>query len=167
VKIAGTIRRTKVILMSRQGLPSSGAVPSEDVLRRMRVPLIRRAALLFSDRPSEETFVIDLALSGLFVERANPLPMGDEVDVRFFLPDNETPIVAGCRVAWWLRVAWWHPPATMLDFKDLPAGLGLSFVRIAPEDQQRVREYLSEYYQRDHKVRSFVRHDSGTEGETT
>jgi hypothetical protein len=125
----------------------------------MRVPLIRRAALLFPNRPAEETFAIDLALSGLFVERANPVPLGEELEVRFFLPDNETPIVAGC------RVAWWHPPATMLDFKDLPAGLGLEFVRIAPEDQTRVRDYLSEYYQRDPKVRSFVRHDASTEGE--
>jgi hypothetical protein len=139
--------------MSRQGLPRSGDVPSEDVLRRMRVPLIRRASLRFQNREAEETFVIDLALSGLFVERASPLEMGEPVEIRFFLPDNEVPIVAGC------RVAWWHPPAALLDFKDLPSGLGLEFVDIAVRDRERVRDYLSEYYRRDPKVRSFVRHE--------
>jgi len=127
------------------------------VLRRMRVPFIRRARLRRATGV-EELFVVDLALSGVFVEREAPLPDGETVEVEFHLPENDTPIVARC------RVAWWHPPASMLDFKDLPAGVGLEFVELPDEDQKRLHRYLSDYYRRDPRARRFVRHDA-PEGE--
>src|SRR5688572_15935970 len=98
--------------------------PTEDVLRRMRIPLIRRAALLWPDR-EEDVFAIDLALSGIFVERAQAMVVGEALGVRFWLPENELPIEARC------RVAWWHGPSASLDTKTLPPGAGLEFTDIA------------------------------------
>jgi hypothetical protein len=101
---------------------------------------------------TEETFVIDVGLSGAFVERKAPLNVGDGVEIRFCLPENEIPITARC------RVAWWHDERAPAQSKALPAGAGLEFTEIAPEDQQRLRDYLSDYYRREPNSRRFVRH---------
>lgn len=129
---------------------------SDDVLRRIRIPFVRRVTL---ERASciEELFVVDLGLSGIFVERATPLGIGEPVEVRFCLPENETAIVAHCRVAWWRSA----PPGSRV-----PAGAGLEFVDISAADQQRIRAYLAAYCRREPNSRRFVRPGAWTdEGE--
>ena len=64
------------------------------------------------------------ALRGVFVERAEPLPIGETVELRFRLPGNELPVATRC------RVAWWRPPDMELTSKTLPSGVGLEFVEI-------------------------------------
>ncbi len=128
-----------------------GRTPSEDVLSRIRVPLVRRASLVVAGR-TEEVFAIDVGLSGVFVERAVPLAPDERVEVQFYLPDNEIPITARC------RVAFWRGEPTPGESQGLPPGAGLEFVEMAPGDRERLREYLSDYYRREPKTRRFVRH---------
>ena len=120
--------------------PSGAAetAASDEVLDKVRIPFIQRAALLRPDG-EEPLFLVDLAISGAFAERADPLPVGERVRLRFRLPGNEIPLVVGC------RVAWSNPTGGRLVTKALPAGLGLEFVDMAEPDQVRLRAYLSDY----------------------
>jgi len=128
--------------------------PSEAVLRRLRVPFIRKASLERAGR-NEDVFVLDLGLSGIFIEIVEPLEVGETFDVRFCLPENERPIVAGCRVTRWQSAEGRRP-----------SGAGLEFVQIAEDDRQRVRGYLADYYRREGNARRFIRTGAGPdEGE--
>lgn len=117
--------------------PADAAV-SDEVLDKVRIPFIHRAVLL---RPQgeEPLFLVDLALTGAFAERAEPLPSGERVKLRFRLPGNEIPLIVSCRVAWSNR------NGGRLVTKALPAGVGLEFVEMPPLDLARLRSYLSDY----------------------
>jgi Tfp pilus assembly protein PilZ len=120
--------------------PSGSVVPAgdEDVLRKVRIPFIQRATLLLAEA-EEPLFLVDLGLEGVFAERAEPLPRGERVKLRFRLPGNEISMVVACRVAWANRTS------GRLVTKALPAGLGLEFVDMAAPDRARLRAYLSDY----------------------
>jgi Tfp pilus assembly protein PilZ len=129
--------------------------PSEEVLRRIRIPFIRRAELRCGSHV-EDVFLIDLSLLGAFVERGAPLELGQTVEIRFCFPDNETPLVVSCRVAWWepAKVRAVAPVAV----RALPAGAGLEFIEMSAADRERVRAYIAAYYLRDPNSRRFIRH---------
>lgn len=126
-------------------------VPEERVLSQLRIPFVRRASLMHGGG-SEEVFVIDLGLRGVFVERREPLPVGTEAQIRLPLPGNEIPLVARC------RVAWRHTADAPLASKELPAGIGLEFVELSDSDRTRLREQLEEYCRQNPRVRRFLRH---------
>lgn len=125
-------------------------VPSEDLLRRLRVALIRKATLSVEGRP-EEVLLIDVALTGAFVERAQPLPVGTSVELSFRLPDNEIPVQARG------RVAWCHRPPQRLVSKRLPPGIGVDLTEMESDDHLRLRAFLLERYQRGPRGRQFMR----------
>ena len=110
-------------------------------LRDIRIPFIQKAALTVREQ-TEHVFLVDLGLRGAFAERAEPLPVGERVGLRFRLPGNEIPLTVGC------CVAWWHPPDAPLLSKALPAGLGLEFLECSEDDQARLRRYLEAYLRR-------------------
>src|SRR3989442_12745080 len=93
-------------------------VPPASVPRQHRIPFVRRASLLHA-RAREEVFVIDLGLAGVFIERLEALPVGEEVEIRLPMPDSEIPLQARC------RVAWGHPEGAPPASKYLPARPGL------------------------------------------
>jgi hypothetical protein len=130
-------------------------LPPEEVLRRIRVPFIRRATLECGSGV-EDVFLIDLGLLGVFVERGVPLESGKAVELRFCFPDNDRPVVASCRVAWWqpAKVRAVLPVAV----RALPAGAGLEFMEMSPDDRERVRAYIAAYYRREPNSRRFIRH---------
>jgi hypothetical protein len=139
--------------MSKDGLPNAEeGVPPESVLRKLRIPFVRRATLTHEGGAKEEVFVIDVGLSGVFVERAEPLPVGAEFELTVSLPGNEIPLAARC------RVAWWHAPGQPLASKELPAGAGLEFVALSEMDRGRLREQLETYCRQHPRVRRFLRH---------
>jgi Tfp pilus assembly protein PilZ len=125
--------------------------PSEPVLRKLRIPFVRRATLKFADH-EEDVFTIDVGLEGVFIERRDPLKVGEEIDIRFAFPDSEIPMKARC------RVAWWHPDGAPLSSKSLPAGAGLEFVEMSEQDRARMREQLLTYCRQQPSVRRFLRH---------
>ena len=119
--------------------PSSTLSPEQ--LRQVRIPFIQRAALAFGS-VREDVFLVDLGLSGAFIERAGALPEGERVQLGFPLPGNVNRIQALC------RVAWWNSPSAALVTKALPAGLGLEFLEMSPADRERLRAHLLEYLSR-------------------
>ena len=138
--------------MPRTASPRSReGVPPDSVLRQLRIPFVRRASLVHG-RASEDVFVIDLGLAGVFIERREPLPVGEEVEIRLPMPDSEIPLQARC------RVAWWHPEGAPLASKSLPAGAGLEFIEMSAPDLARLREHLVQYCRQHPRVRRFLRH---------
>ena len=138
--------------MSKASSPRADeGLPPEDVLRKLRIPFVRKATLEHGGR-TEDVFVIDVAIDGLFVERAEALPVGTEVTLRMRLPGNEFPFEARC------RVAWWHPAQAPLSSKSLPAGIGLTILEASESSRSRLREHVEEYCRQDPTVRRFLRH---------
>lgn len=136
--------------MARSHDGDSGGALSEDLLRRLRVSLIRRATLRFDGR-EEDVMLIDLGLRGVFVERGTGLPVDTAVAVSFRLPGNERPIAAHGRVAW--RQGGDGP---LLSTR-LPAGVGVEFTDISETDAARVRAFLVERYRSEPRARQFTR----------
>lgn len=127
------------------------ARPPETVLRRLRIPFVRRAVLAHS-AGEEEIFLLDIGLEGAFIERSEALPPDDSLEIRFAWPGSEIPFRAQC------RVAWWHAPDSPLSSKSLPAGAGLQFTEMSEANRERLRSHLVEYCRQDPHVRRFLRH---------
>jgi hypothetical protein len=145
--------------------PAEG-LPAEPVLRRIRIPFIQRARVT-AGGGSEDLFVLDLGLRGLFLERPEGLAPGQEIEVDFRLPGNEIEVHARCRVAWWRPVAVPAPAAasggTAGPKGTLPAGIGVEFVEMSERDAERVREHLLAYLARHPRHRQFLRHPEAEE----
>ena len=125
--------------------------PPESVLRQLRIPFVRRVTLASSSR-NEDAFMIDIGLAGAFVERAESIPVDEEIEIRFPWPGSEIPFAARC------RVAWWHPEGAPLSSKSLPPGAGLQFVDMSEHDRDRLRALLVDYCRQNPRVRRFLRH---------
>ena len=128
--------------------PTSDEDPPEDVLRNIRVAYVQKARLTHGGL-ERVAFLVDLGLVGVFVELAEPLPIGDRVELRFPLPGNDIPISAAC------RVAWWHEPGR--EPRQFPPGIGLEFVEISDGDRARLRAHLIEHCRRPTRDRRFTR----------
>jgi Tfp pilus assembly protein PilZ len=125
--------------------------PPESVLRQLRIPFVRRVTLA-TPSWNEDAFMIDIGLAGAFVERAESLPVDEEIEIRFPWPGSEIPFAARC------RVAWWHPEGAPLSSKSLPPGAGLQFVDMSEHDRDRLRALLVDYCRQNPRVRRFLRH---------
>lgn len=132
-------------------VPGSGeGVPPEPILRKMRIPLVQRARLTHLG-VTEDVFTADVGLLGVFVERAKPIAAGEDLELRFALPGNEIPLVARC------RVAWFHAEGVRLQSKALPPGLGLEFLHLSDQDQERLRRFILEHLRKNPADRRFSR----------
>jgi hypothetical protein len=125
--------------------------PPETVLQQLRIPFVRRVTLASASR-NEEVFMLDIGLAGAFVERGEPLPVDEAIEIRFAWPGSEIPFCARC------RVAWWHPEGAPLSSKSLPPGAGLQFVDMSDGDRERLRALLVDYCRQNPRVRRFLRH---------
>ena len=125
--------------------------PPEGVLQQLRIPFVRRVTLV-SPALTEEAFMIDIGLAGAFIERAEPMPVGQALEIQVPWPGSEIPFRASC------RVAWWHPEGAPLASKSLPPGAGLQFVDMSPADRERLRTLLVDYCRQNPRVRRFLRH---------
>jgi len=134
----------------------NAGVPKEPALSQLRIPMIRKAELVYKGR-KEEVFVIDVALAGVFIERKETMAIDEKAEILFAVPGNELPIAARC------RVAWCHPKGKPLANKLLPAGIGLQFLEIDEADKTRLREHVVAYCRRHPKTRQF--HPSWPEDE--
>ena len=135
-------------------VPPAEGVPSQAVLEKIRIPFIQRATVVVAGL-SEDLFVVDLGLRGLFLERAEPVATGTPIEVSFPLPGTEIPGRARGRVAW--RRAEGGRPRTV------PPGIGVEFVEMSERDAERVREHLLAYLRRHPRHRRFLRHPEAEE----
>jgi Tfp pilus assembly protein PilZ len=137
--------------MTKPGLSPEDGVPEEENLKRLRIPFVRKATLVRKGR-SEDAFVLDLGLEGVFIERTEEMKVGEEAEITLPWPESEVPLRARC------RVAWWHAPGKKLASKSLPSGAGLQFVEMSEADRARLRAFLEEYCRQHPRVRRFLRH---------
>lgn len=124
-------------------------MPRSKALDQFRISMIRRARLTRGEHV-HSVLLLDVGMRGVFVEWTDdPLPLGERVGISFRLPENERPIEAEC------RVAWWHPART--SPADLPAGAGLAFETLGEGDQARLQALIEEHTRRDPRARQFTR----------
>jgi len=97
-----------------------------------RVPVVGTAQLRCR-HVRHEVKVYNLGLGGVFVCTGPPLPAGALVQVSISLPGAPEPIDAEGRVVW----------SNAVDTPDLPAGMGIHFTDIAPEDRDRLNRSLA------------------------
>src|SRR3989304_4583576 len=110
--------------MSRVFARAREGPPPEKVLRQLRIPFVRRATMARAEA-EEDVFIIDIGLSGAFIEREREMPVNEPVEIRFGWPGSEVPFRAQC------RVAWWHPAGSHLVSKSLPPGAGLGVTEMS------------------------------------
>jgi len=130
------------------GRDAAAGEPTEEVLERLRVPLVRRARLVLRGE-AQTAYTLDVGLRGVFVEWPEPLPIGETVELSFHLPGSERAVEAGS------RVAWWNPPGESARARRLPGGVGLEFVGLADSDRRRIRDLVVEHWRGDLTSRRF------------
>ena len=133
--------------MRKAARPSNEGLLPVSVLKKVRIPFVRRAVLIHGVS-QEDMFILDLGLGGAFVERETPLPDTETAVLRFHLPGNEIPLELAC------RVGWWRPKD---EATRLPSGVGLQFLEVPASDQARLEAFLSEYLGRETEGRRFHR----------
>ncbi|HTP64303.1 MAG TPA: response regulator [Geobacteraceae bacterium] len=98
-------------------------------IARLRIRYGENAEKLLTD------YSINLSTGGVFIETEDYLPIDTILSIEFILPENEKTIC--CRG----RVAWLNSAGAMVN-PNLPAGIGLQFLDISPEDMNAVRQYI-------------------------
>ncbi len=141
--------------MRKAARPQGEGVTPVSVLKKVRIPFVRRAVLTHGGS-EEDVFILDLGLGGAFVEREAPLPDTENACLRFHLPGNEIPLALAC------RVGWWRPRDASAS---LPSGVGFQFHELSASDQARLEAFLSEYLGRETEGRRFHRAPSLMEEE--
>jgi uncharacterized protein (TIGR02266 family) len=77
----------------------------------------------------------DISTGGVFVATSRIRPVGDQLTLRFSLPDIDVPIVARAEVRW-------TRDASPLDQGDNPPGMGLRFIDLSAEAKQAIATFL-------------------------
>ncbi len=80
-------------------------------------------------------FSVDLSAGGLYVKTDSPLPVDENLTLRFTLPDQKG--MVSCKA----RVAWVNPKENPRK-PGLPPGMGIQFVELSLEDMKSIRRFL-------------------------
>jgi Tfp pilus assembly protein PilZ len=65
------------------------------------------------------------------------MDLGDEFSLRIHVPDGWQPIEVGCKVIWTNKYG--------KESKNLRRGMGVKFLKLQPEDQIRIEEFIKTY----------------------
>ena len=104
----------------------------------LRVPFVRLCHLDFPDGRQTDAFIVNINILGAYVA-ADEMPDSTQLlRCRFQLPGNERELSIGAGVAWINRKQQ-HP------VHSLPAGFGIAFRDITPEDQKRIEDVVLDY----------------------
>jgi uncharacterized protein (TIGR02266 family) len=111
-------------------LERASEFPSRTEKRALKV-----LSLSFRNKQSfVRAYSANVSSGGLFVRTPNPLNHGDRFLLRLNLPDLEEPLHIHCDVAWARK----EETAS----KDNPAGMGIKFVEMDPEDRKTLGKYV-------------------------
>ena len=81
--------------------------------------------------------------SGVFVRTNKPLPRGQNVDIRFKLPDSQDEIKAACLVRWCHM-----PTAQAIEAGAQPPGMGLEFTSLTGKNKKLLQRYIETFINR-------------------
>ena len=79
----------------------------------------------------------NLSNGGAFILTPNPMDLGDEFLLKLHIANGGEPVEVACKVVW-----------TNIYGKETEAlrrGMGVKFLELRPEDQNRIQEYINNY----------------------
>lgn len=125
---------TMAILRTFQEVPPG----SEDALDRRiedRIPKKYRIAYT-TPQALVNSYLHNISLGGVFVRTSNPLDPGTKLSLKITLPDAGKELEVECEVTW-VRKEEQQAPEGLL-----PPGMGVKFLNLAPEGQERIERIL-------------------------
>lgn len=112
-----------------------GRATTEERRAHRRAPL-KAVISLTSENNFYSGFTIDISRGGIFVATETPLPLHYACEVEFTLPDERGMILATC------EVQWVRAPGGGDDGP--PPGMGLRFLELPDEAQERIDEFVEQ-----------------------
>ncbi len=79
-------------------------------------------------------FTKNLSKGGAFILTPDPMDLGEEFFMKLHMPDGGEPIEVTCKVVWTNKYG--------KETHDMRRGMGIKFLRIKPEVQDRIEEYI-------------------------
>lgn len=95
---------------------------------RLKIEVSYKTADVFTSNSS-----INISKGGIFIKTPNPPPMGTQLDLEFKLPDSGKTIQAAGEIVWCQHTS---------TKSSLPAGMGIKFRQISPDDLREVSDYV-------------------------
>jgi Tfp pilus assembly protein PilZ len=108
---------------------------------QVRVPFVRRCALLFDGGASASAFIVNINTLGVYIAHDEMPAMGQAVRVTFSVPDSEIELALQGVVAW-LNPRQQHP------VHSLPPGFGVQFRGLSGEDTRSIERVIADYKER-------------------
>jgi len=79
-------------------------------------------------------FTKNLSKGGAFILTPDPMDLGEEFFMKLHMPDGGEPIEVTCKVVWTNKYG--------KETHDMRRGMGIKFLRLQPEVQDRIEEYI-------------------------
>jgi len=138
-KLSSDFQRILQTLSRRLRVTTDMAITAQVVRRRQ--DRVRKGLTLVFKSPAGlvNAFSEDMSISGMFIRTPTPLAVDELFNLKMVLPsDPDTPLEIGCQVCWARNEA-------QAKTKGLLPGMGVKFVEISDEDQQRLKKELKGY----------------------
>jgi uncharacterized protein (TIGR02266 family) len=82
-------------------------------------------------------FTKNLSKGGAFILTPDPMDLGDEFFMKLHMPDDGEAIEVTCKVVWTNKYG--------KETQDMRRGMGIKFLGIQPEVQNRIEEYIKSH----------------------
>lgn len=115
------------------------AAEEGDAERRVfdRVP--KRYRIVYpSAKTLKEYYLANIGSGGVFIKTPHPLHRGARFSLKIFLPDGGAELEVFCEVMWSHGMEWKTAERTF------PPGMGVKFLNLSPEAEERIRKLLRE-----------------------
>jgi len=90
------------------------------------------------DLDETEMLMTNMSQGGAFIRTENPAQPGTPITLRIYLNPEEAPVSIVGEVVWWRMPGHGENP-----------GMGVKFVRVSPEDLERVKAFLTQLVEED------------------
>ena len=125
----------------RHALSEDPPPPPPVKVALLRVPFVRRCDLTFDDGVAATAFLVNINVRGVYVAHDEMPRLGQDVRVRFTLPDSEHEMSLEGSVVW-LNPRQQHP------VHSLPPGFGVQFRNVSAEDVRSIEKVITDYQAR-------------------
>ena len=112
--------------------------PPENKAALLRIPFVRRCALVFDDGVAASAFLVNINALGVYVAHDEMPRLGQGVRLQFSLPDSERELSLEGSVVW-VNPLQQHP------VHSLPPGFGVKFQGVSAADTRSIEQVITEY----------------------